>query len=60
MVPVYHRLSYAVKEASDEEHGNGAVSRADSVVSSGAAEAAADALLDFCARQGATAEENLI
>src|SRR5919108_6278651 len=43
-------------EASDED-GDGAVMRDDAVVTPDAAEAAADAFLDFCERRGITAEE---
>jgi hypothetical protein len=48
---------YAEGETSDEEHGNGAVRREQAEGPSDAAEAAADAFLDFCARRGITEEE---
>jgi hypothetical protein len=48
---------YEEEEALDEEEGNGAVHREDTVSSPEAAEAAADAFLDFCERRGISAEE---
>jgi hypothetical protein len=48
---------YAEAGAFDEEDGNGAVSREDAVRTPEAAEAAADAFLDFCERRGITEEE---
>jgi hypothetical protein len=47
----------AAAEAFDEEDGNGTVSREDTVRTPDAAEAAADAFLDFCARRGISDEE---
>jgi hypothetical protein len=52
---------YAEEEVFDEEDGNGAVSREDAVSTPEAAEAAADAFLDFCERRGITeVEKDLI
>jgi hypothetical protein len=48
---------YADEEISDEEHGNGAVRREEAEGPSDAADVAADAFLDFCARRGITEEE---
>src|SRR5687768_4496261 len=48
---------YEEEEASDEEHGNGAVKREEAVATPEAAEAAADAFLDFCERRGITEAE---
>ena len=48
---------YIDTEAFDEEDGNGAVSQDDAAGTPDAAEAAADAFLDFCARRGITEEE---
>jgi hypothetical protein len=48
---------YADEETFDEEAGNGAVSREDAVSTPDAAEAAAQAFLDFCERRGITEEE---
>jgi hypothetical protein len=48
---------YAEEEASDEEDGNGAVRRGEAEGAPDAAEAAADAFLDFCERRGITEEE---
>lgn len=48
---------YAGAEVSDEESGNGAVRHEDAEGPSDAAEAAADAFLDFCERRGITEEE---
>jgi hypothetical protein len=48
---------YAAEEAFDEEDGNGAVSREDTVTTPDAAEAAADAFLDFCERRGISEQE---
>ena len=48
---------YVETEVFDEEDGNGAVSREDVVGTADAAEAAADAVLDFCERRGITEEE---
>jgi hypothetical protein len=48
---------YTAEEAFDEEEGNGAVRREDTVSTPDAAEAAADAFLDFCERRGISEEE---
>jgi hypothetical protein len=48
---------YAVEETFGEEESNGAVSREDAGRTPDAAEAAADAFLDFCERRGITEEE---
>jgi hypothetical protein len=48
---------YAEAEVFDEEDGNGAVSQENAVSTPDAAEAAADAFLDFCERRGITEEE---
>jgi hypothetical protein len=48
---------YAAEETFDDEDGNGAVSREDTVTTPEAAEAAADAFLDFCERRGISEEE---
>jgi hypothetical protein len=48
---------YEEVEVFDEEDGNGAVSQADAVSTPDAADAAADAFLDFCERRGITEEE---
>jgi hypothetical protein len=49
--------TYVETEVFDEEDGNGAVSQEDAVGTADAAEAAADAFLDFCERRGITEEE---
>jgi hypothetical protein len=48
---------YMAAEAFDGEEGNGAVRREDMVTTPDAAEAAADAFLDFCERRGISEEE---
>jgi hypothetical protein len=48
---------YIDAEVFDEEDGNGAVSQEDAASTPDAAEAAADAFLDFCERRGITEEE---
>jgi hypothetical protein len=48
---------YVEAEVFDEDNGNGAVSQADKVGTSSAAEAAADAFLEFCERRGITEQE---
>jgi hypothetical protein len=57
----YAQLDVYEEEESDEENGNGAVRREEAEGSSDAADASADAFLDFCERRGITEEEkNLI
>jgi hypothetical protein len=52
---------YEEEEAFDEEDGNGTVRRENAVTTPEAAEAAADAFLDFCERRGITeGEKDLI
>jgi hypothetical protein len=51
------QLDIYAEAASDEEAGNGAVRREEAVAAPDAAEAAADAFLDFCERRGITEEE---
>jgi hypothetical protein len=52
---------YEEEEAFDEEDGNGTVRRENAVTTPEAAEAAADAFLDFCERRGLTeGEKDLI
>jgi hypothetical protein len=48
---------YVEAEAFDEDNGNGAVSQESKVGTSSAAEAAADAFLEFCERRGITEQE---
>jgi hypothetical protein len=48
---------YAAEEIFDEETGNGAVSHENAASTPDAAEAAADAFLDFCERRGITEME---
>ncbi|HSF30691.1 MAG TPA: hypothetical protein VLK82_09515 [Candidatus Tectomicrobia bacterium] len=48
---------YAEEESFDEEEGNGVVRPEDTVSTPEAAEAAADAFLDFCERRGISEEE---
>jgi hypothetical protein len=48
---------YVEAEDFDEDNGNGAVSQEDKVGTSSAAEAAADAFLEFCERRGITEQE---
>jgi hypothetical protein len=48
---------YVEGEDFDEDNGNGAVSQEDKVGTASAAEAAADAFLEFCERRGITEQE---
>jgi hypothetical protein len=59
-VQEYHgdaQLDIYEAEASDEEGGNGAVRHDEAVGTVDAADATAEAFLDFCERRGITAEE---
>jgi hypothetical protein len=51
------QLDIYAEEVSDAEDGNGAVRREEAEDAPDAAEAAADAFLDFCERRGITEEE---
>jgi hypothetical protein len=51
------QLEISEEDAIDEGDGNGAVRSEEAVTTSDAAEAAADAFLDFCERRGITEEE---